>query len=92
MKKSNDRFHFYLQDAGKALIVNRVFRIINIVTEKWDAKKNLEVVSSFIKNKDYKKVSDELGKTKSLMWKREKSLNMESYFSAKEILTTLLKA
>ena len=91
LKKSNDRFHFYLQDADKALIINRVFRIINIVVEKWNTAKDHDIICSFIQNKNYKKVAEELKKDRTLMWKREKSLNMESYFSAKEILNTILK-
>jgi len=91
MKKSNDRFHYFLQDADKAFVVNRIFRIVKNVVDKWDVAKNHEIISTFINHGDYKIVAEKLDKTRSLMWKREKTLNMESYFAAKEILNAVLK-
>jgi hypothetical protein len=55
-------------------------------TSKWDVNKDYEIVSSFIKYKDYKKVALQLNRTRSIIWKRGKTLNIEAYFSIKEII------
>ena len=92
LKKSGDRFRFFLEDTENTLVVNLVFRIIKNVAGKWNVEKDHEIISSFLKHKDYKIVAEKLGKSRSQVWKREKSLGFDSYFTAKEILTTILDA
>jgi len=91
LKGSNDRFQFSLEDSDKTLIINNAFRILKNIIDRWNTEKDYDIVSAFIQFRDYKKVAEALGKNRSLIWKREKSLNLESYFSAKEILNTISK-
>lgn len=55
--------------------------------DDWRIGKDYKLVSSFLKNPDYKKVAEELEKTRSQIWKRKKSLKIEEYFAIKEVLT-----
>ena len=91
LKKSSDRFRFTLDNAENSIVVNHVFRIIKNVTDKWNIARNHELICSFIKYGDYKKVAKKLNKDRTSMWRREKTLNMESYFAPKEILNAVLK-
>lgn len=91
LKRSSNRFDFFLDDSNKALVINKACQIIDNIISKWDIDRDYEIVSAFIKYRDYKKVAETLKKNRSLMWKREKNLNMASYFSIKEILYTVVK-
>jgi len=84
----NDKFRFYISIQNKLQnqILIDAFIIYENIVEKWNLNKDYESVSNFIKYKDYKIISDLMGKTRSLIWKREKSLNIESYNSIKNII------
>lgn len=54
--------------------------------DDWKVKKDYYIVSEFLQNMDYKQVATELGKERSLMWKRQKSLKLDEYFAAEEVI------
>lgn len=84
----NDKFRFYISIQNKLQnqILIDAFIIYENIVEKWNINKDYESVSNFIKYEDYKIISNMMGKTRSLIWKREKSLNIESYNSIKNII------
>jgi hypothetical protein len=67
------------------LFANSFILFENII-EKWNLEKDFEIISNFIKFTDYKTVAENINKTKSQVWKREKTLNIEAYNAIKNIL------
>jgi hypothetical protein len=65
---------------GEAFVV-----YANIVSG-WDLEDDYPLVSTFLRLQDYKEVADVLGKTRSQIWKRARTLNMQSYFSIRNII------
>lgn len=86
LKIEKKKFLISINDLSKNDILNNAFSIYENLTSKWDVNKDYEIVSYFIKFKDYKKVAMQLNRTRSIIWKREKTLNIEAYFSIKEII------
>ncbi|MEN9336229.1 MAG: hypothetical protein RLZZ500_1216 [Bacteroidota bacterium] len=85
-KNDKSRFKIVIDHKLKNSILIDAFKIFQTITEKWVVSKDYEVVSNFLKFKDYKIVSETMNKTRSQLWKREKTLNIESYFSIKNII------
>lgn len=86
LKKQDNRFYIDISNETKNIILNNSFKIYQNILDRWKVNLEYKLISSFIKEQDYKVVSEKLNKNRSLMWKREKSLNISSYFSTKEIL------
>lgn len=87
----NDHHRFYVDVGHPSLntILNQLFALYENTVDEWKIDKDHNLISSFIKNRDYKIVAAELNKNRSLIWKREKTLNISSYFSIKNILLTI---
>ncbi len=85
-KKSDCRYHFHLKNKKKSNALTDSMFLYQSILDDWKISKDYHLISSFIELKDYKKVADELGKTRSQIWKREKSLKIEEYFSCKSII------
>lgn len=88
LKKSDSRFYVDIENAPLNTILNQAFAIYQSIIDTWKVEKDNELIDSFIKNRDYKLVAEKLNKNRSLMWKREKTLKIASYFSIKAILNT----
>jgi len=85
-KNSNVRYYFNLRNAPKSeALVNSMFLYQSIVDD-WKVSKDYDLITNFIKLRDYKLVAEQLGKTRSQIWKREKSLKIEEYFSIKSVI------
>jgi hypothetical protein len=85
-KKSNIRYYFNLRNECKSeALVNSMFLYQSIVDD-WKISKDYDLINKFIKLRDYKLVAEQLGKTRSQIWKREKSLKIEEYFSVKSVI------
>ena len=89
LKNEKNRFTFSIDDKPQNEILTDAFRIFDHITAKWDVGKDYKIVSNFILFSDYKIVSDKLNRNRSLLWKREKTLNMQSYISIKNIIRTI---
>lgn len=85
LKNSRDRFFFRLEDPDLTERMNMIFRLYQMVVDAW-RKKDYTVIAEFLKNEDYKAVADTLKKDRSLMWKREKSLNIAAYLTIKDLI------
>ncbi len=85
-KSKEERFYIDIDNANCNTIINNSFEIYQNIIDKWKLEKDYQLISSFLKNYDYKIVAEHLNKNRSLIWKREKTLNMSSYFAVKEIL------
>lgn len=89
MKEKDSRFYIDTKEESKNSILNNGFNIFQNIVDKWKIEKDYEIINSLIEFKDYKIVSEKLNKNRSLVWKREKNLNISSYTSAKEILLVI---
>lgn len=86
LKGENDRFFVEIPNESLKLILNHTFAIYQDLVDNWNLDRDFKLISSFIDHRDYKRVAEDLDKNRSLMWKREKSLHISSYFSLKKIL------
>lgn len=91
LKHQKSRFLISIDNNFQNEILMNAFKIFENITAKWDLEKDYEIVSNFIKLKDYKLVSEAVHKTRSQVWKREKTLNIESYHSVKNIIQLITK-
>jgi hypothetical protein len=85
LKNSRDRFLFQFENDGLAEKLNMIFRLYQMVVDGWRPR-DYPVVAEFLREKDYKIVAERLNKDKSLMWKRERSLNISAYLTIKELV------
>lgn len=86
LKKSNSRFYFSVENHFICKIFNDCFKIYQNIIDDWSPERDYDIVTLFLEHKDYKKVAIVLNKDKSQIWKRCKSLQIESYFYSKEIV------
>lgn len=93
LKNTKYRFMVFTENEVVSQILNESFYVYQTIIQNWSIKNDYLLVASFIENKDYKIVSKVLNKDRSLIWKREKSLGINSYFAIKKIinLTVLLQ-
>ena len=85
-KHGSLRFHIDLLNHTKSEALNNSFLIYQKLLENWNVKKDYDLILAFLNLRDYKQVADKLGKTRSQIWKREKSLKINEYISIKEII------
>lgn len=91
LKGSNQRFYVALEDKIISEILNNSLLLLQILISQWKIQKDYETVYNLIRYGDYKKVSEVMNKNRSLIWKRAKSLNIESYNAIKNIIYTIPK-
>jgi SatD family (SatD) len=91
LKNEGHRFFLFLENQVLSELINQSFIILESIVDKWRETKDYELVSHFLKYKDYKNIAILLSKTRSQIWKREKSLNLESYYAIKNIIESTSK-
>jgi len=93
LKKEKSRFYISSQNETINKILNDSFLILQNIISEWDPTKDYFLISKFLSLKDYKIIAKNLHKERSLIWKREKSLNIKSYLAIQNIimLTSNLK-
>lgn len=89
LKNTKERFVIAIENKLQESILINAFKIYGHIVEKWSVEKDYEIASNFIQYHDYKIVSEIMNKNRSLLWKREKTLNIDSYNSAKSIIQTI---
>lgn len=85
LKDSRDRFFFNLENNDLSEKMNMFFRLYQMVVDAWRIK-DFPIIAEFLRDKDYKTVADRLKKDRSLMWRREKSLNISAYLTIKKLI------
>lgn len=91
LKKTEDRYFFDTQIKAKSDALNSAFRIYQEIYQNWEKPEERELAFLFMESNDYKYVAKKTGKTRSQMWKREKSLNISSYFAIKRVIKYIAK-
>ena len=89
MKKNDHRFFVSAKNERLSNILNFSFVIFESIVDRWDYERDYPLVSAFLSSDDYKDVANQLNKNRSLMWKREKSLNIEEYRAIKAIIKSV---
>jgi hypothetical protein len=85
-KNSYHRYSIHLKNTTKSEALANSLIVYQNITDNWKMDKDYPLIARFLELKDYKLVADEIGKTRSQIWKREKSLNLEAYFSIKQVI------
>ncbi|MDX6181817.1 SatD family protein [Flavobacterium sp. Fl-77] len=86
LKTDKSKFGVSIENKLQNDILNNAFIVFENITQKWDMESDYELVSNFIILDDYKIVAEKLDKTRSQIWKRKKTLNIESYNATKKIM------
>jgi hypothetical protein len=89
IKNSKERFHFSLKNQKQSDVFKDVFIVYQGIVDDWNLEKDYVLVNAFLKWQDYKTVAEKLDKSRSLMWKRERSQKIKEYLSLKNIITFL---
>lgn len=85
-KNSYHRYSIQLKNVSKSEALANSLLVYQNIIDTWKMEKDYHLIARFLELKDYKLVADEMGKTRSQIWKREKSLNLEAYFSIKQVI------
>jgi SatD family protein len=85
-KNSYHRYSIQLNNIRKSEALANSLIVYQNIIDSWKMEKDYLLIARFLELKDYKLVADEMGKTRSQIWKREKSLNLEAYFSIKQVI------
>lgn len=67
-------------------ILEEAFVVYRNIISGWDPENDYPVAAAFLKHHDYKDVAVALGKSRSQMWKRAHTLNIQSFFSIRKII------
>ena len=86
IKSNKIRFYTFLNNNERSHVLNAAFLIYQDYLDSWNFEKDYEMVSNFLNTQDYKKVADEMKKTRSQVWKREKSLKIYEYLAIKNVI------
>ena len=85
-KSENSRFSVSIDNKLQNQLLTNTFVLLENIIDNWNVEKDYEILSNFITYKDYKIVAKNIGKTRSQVWKREKTLNIKGYNATKNIL------
>lgn len=88
-KHSDRRFNVTLKEFKQSQVLNNTLFLYQKLVDNWNHK-DYNLIVNFVLFEDYKKVAKELGKDRSLMWKRRRSLRIDEYLSIKEIASYLV--
>ena len=88
--RRTERFFLLLEDAEKDAVLNKIFFLYSAVIDDWKTK-DAETLSLFLQYPDYKVVAEKLQKDRSLLWRKEKTLRLREYNTAKALVTLLGK-
>lgn len=86
LKDEKSRFKVLIENKLQNDVLNNIFIIFENIIQKWNLESDYELVSNFFKFEDYKIIAKKLDKTRSQIWKRKKTLNIESYNATKNII------
>ena len=89
IKGTNYRYYLNINNKKTGEALRNSMFIYQSMIDDWNTGKDYDLITKFIELKDYKEVARELGKSRSQIWKREKSLKIEEYFSIKSVISYL---
>jgi hypothetical protein len=89
LKSNKNRFKIITkQNIIAQDIINDLFKIYENYVDGWKGNE-LYIVNEFLQGKDYKEIAKKLNVNISSSWRRQKSLNIEEYFTCKKLIINL---
>lgn len=82
-KRGQNRFRFELSTEFQTDQLNRLFLVVNALTERWNPE-DAEYILEMISNTNNSLVGLKYGKNRTQVWKRRKNLMIEEYRALKE--------
>ncbi len=89
LKKQENKYEIETGRKTKNKALNDAFYVLQNIQSRWSSEADKELVSMFIQYHDYKLIAAKTKVTRSQIWKKEKSLNISSYFAIKNVVTYL---
>jgi hypothetical protein len=89
LKRTDYRFEIETKSKSKSKALKDAFWVMQNIQTKWNSKADKNLAAMFIQYHDYKIIATKTGVTRSQIWKKEKSLNISSYFAIKNVITYL---
>jgi hypothetical protein len=86
MKEKQSRFWFEVKKNGLGDALNDCFLVYQSFIDLWKKERHYELITHFLELKDYKEVAVKTGKTRSQIWKLEKSLKINEYIAIKNVI------
>jgi hypothetical protein len=87
-RRGRSRFSISLPDAGLALRLGRLLDVMAALARDWKAR-DAALIFAMLDNERDTEVAAELGKTRSQIWKRRRSLLIDEYRALRELLLDL---
>ncbi|MEM6842065.1 MAG: SatD family protein [Bacteroidota bacterium] len=88
LKDESNRFSIQGIQDSLSVALNEAFIVYDHLMNRWKPD-DYSLVTAFWKHQDYKKVAEVLNKDTSLMWRRERSLNLREYKAIRSVINYL---
>ncbi|MFT2007576.1 SatD family protein [Pontibacter sp. 13R65] len=86
-----ERFIVKTGNQRQSITLQKTFILYQWLVDAWKPADS-QLIGAFLQESDYKVVAEQLGKVRSLMWKREKSLKIKEYLAARDLLHLIASA
>ena len=90
MKRTANRFNFYLMDEAKSQALNDIFLLFQGIVDNWEPDHDSSLITAFLETENYKDVAKEVGRDRSSIWRRRRSLRVREYLATKRVIVFLL--
>lgn len=88
LKHKDQNYMVLLNDKKLADYLNQLFFICHSIISHW-SKKDYDIISYFLRERDYKKVAELAGRDVSSAWRKQKTLRMKEYFTLKNLILSM---
>lgn len=85
-KNKSERTHIKLEGTRVEGALHDAFSLYFAIIDNWNVERDHDLIKAFWQLQDYKLVADRMQKDVSLMWRREKSLQINEYMAAKRLI------
>ncbi len=89
MKNRSERFAVFAENQVFDRMMKNAWHLFQSIYDGWNLEKDRRIIADFVRFEDYKVVADRNQKTRSQMWKREKTLRISEYRAVKELIHSL---
>lgn len=85
-KRDRRRFNFSLQDKEESEQLNRIFEVLDGITNRWK-KDDFDLILDMIRDENDQEVSEQHGKDRTQIYRRRKTLMVKEYNLLKDFIT-----
>lgn len=83
--RSRPRFTFDYADDGISSVLNSAFRVVDSIASRWQPE-DCALIIEMIRSGSDKAVAERLGRDRSLIWKRRRTLRVSDYADVKQAM------